>query len=149
MILSVLGKHKNFSKKQIREASHFFASEIMHPKTKNRIEVTIIFNKEETKDCGIFGYVEWLDTNHRPSDYMMWVDPTCTKEQLLKTLAHEFVHVDQFATGQLKDYIRANKVRWKNGTYKSNTAYENAPWEQQAIKMEKILYDRYIKNGKK
>lgn len=49
----------------------------------------------------------------------------------LSTLAHEMVHVKQFARGEVNESL----TRWKNRDY-SDTDYWNRPWEKEARKLQ-------------
>ena len=61
------------------------------------------------------------------------------------------VHVKQFSSGKLKDYIRTSKTRWKNKTYSEKFVEQNSrnttpilPWEIEASRLEDIIYEEYI-----
>ena len=59
---------------------------------------------------------------------------------MMQNLAHEMVHAKQFLRGEL-GYNCAGDWRWKNrnaGGYK----YENQPWEKEATRLEKPLFDK-------
>ena len=71
------------------------------------------------------------------------------KKQTLISLAHEMVHVKQFARGELKDYLRIDAVKWKNKTYNlSKVKYWSCPWEKEAHKKDKILYESFKQRNK-
>jgi hypothetical protein len=57
----------------------------------------------------------------------------------MSTLAHELVHVKQFARGELSD----NLQYWK-GKDHSSTKYWEQPWEKEARKLQKKLMVQYI-----
>ena len=52
------------------------------------------------------------------------------------TLAHEMVHARQFLRGQLS---AEGAWKWK-GRNAENFKYENQPWEKEAYKQEKVLF---------
>tara|TARA_R110001606_G_scaffold232113_1_gene379656 strand:+ start:70 stop:486 length:417 start_codon:yes stop_codon:yes gene_type:complete len=58
-------------------------------------------------------------------------------EMLMQTLAHEMVHAKQYIRGELNGY----SLSWK-GAKPRNYKYENAPWEKEAYKLEKALYEK-------
>lgn len=64
-----------------------------------------------------------------------------TIENYTKTLLHELQHVLQHVRGDLKD--KGQKRLWK-GIDCSDLDYEDQPWEQEAHKLEKILYQDYL-----
>jgi hypothetical protein len=58
-------------------------------------------------------------------------------EMLMQTLAHEMVHAKQYIRGEHNGY----SLSWK-GAKPRNYKYENAPWEKEAYKLEKALYEK-------
>jgi hypothetical protein len=56
--------------------------------------------------------------------------------EMMKTLAHEFVHAKQFLRGQL---TCEGGFAWK-GKKGEGWKYENQPWEKEAYKLEKELF---------
>jgi Zn-dependent peptidase ImmA (M78 family) len=64
-------------------------------------------------------------------------------EDYTKTLLHELQHVLQHVRGDLKD--KGQKRLWK-GIDCSDLDYDEMPWEQEAHKLEEILYHEYLTN---
>ena len=60
----------------------------------------------------------------------------------LSTLAHEMVHVKQWATGEMKELVRQNKTRFKGELF-GNTEYWFRPWEIEAHGIEKGLFVKW------
>ncbi len=95
------------------------------------------------------GDCEWKDDNIRPREFIIRIDSSRKKKIQLHTLAHELVHVKQFARGELYDYIYDHKTRWKRQKYDnpfkmSHDQYMNLPWEVEAYKLESIIYNEWI-----
>jgi hypothetical protein len=60
------------------------------------------------------------------------------------------VHVKQYAKGELKDYLRVNKCKWKGKIIDSDAVdYWDHPWEIEAHGREKGLYVKYLESLKK
>tara|TARA_B110000503_G_scaffold85316_1_gene129716 strand:+ start:805 stop:993 length:189 start_codon:yes stop_codon:yes gene_type:complete len=57
----------------------------------------------------------------------------------MSTLAHELVHVKQFARGELSD----NLQYWK-GKDCSDTDYWKQPWEKEARRLQKKLMNDFM-----
>jgi hypothetical protein len=55
-------------------------------------------------------------------------------------LAHELVHVRQYAIGDLNE----EATLWQGRLMESNLAYDNQPWEIEANELADILYEEYI-----
>lgn len=72
----------------------------------------------------------------------------------LKALAHEAVHIEQWATGKLLD-VGPHYAVWKNRVVLETgpgggafIAYRNLPWEREARRLEKRLYVKYVAHTK-
>ena len=61
---------------------------------------------------------------------------------LLKTLAHEMVHVKQYALGTL-DSFKGDPL-WNSKLHKT-TSYYDLPWELEANGYEAIMFFKFIK----
>ncbi len=59
----------------------------------------------------------------------------------LSTLAHELVHVKQFARGELDDRM----TRWKTNKYCENIDYWDQPWEKEARRLQTKLMGDFEK----
>jgi hypothetical protein len=68
------------------------------------------------------------------------------KEDFVKTIMHEMVHVWQYATGTLKQ-TWGNDMVWKKKDY-TGTPYSKQPWERQAHRMEDTLYAKWLSETK-
>lgn len=73
-------------------------------------------------------------------EYIIFLSPKLQLHTLLQTLAHEMVHIKQYAKGQLK--IKNLGVRWcgKMFKYSQDKGYVNRPWEIEAMQKETLLY---------
>lgn len=60
----------------------------------------------------------------------------------LSTLAHEMVHVRQFARGELN----SNMSQWKSNKYCDNIEYWDQPWEKEARRLQGKLVEEFEKN---
>ena len=68
---------------------------------------------------------------------------------MLTVLAHEMVHVKQYAKGEMKDYIRMKSVKFQGKIYNDEEMdYWDHPWEIEAHGREKGLYYRFINGAK-
>jgi hypothetical protein len=65
------------------------------------------------------------------------------EDDMLETLAHECVHVRQYAMNELKK--RDNKIYWFEHEYEDLGLYEEYPWEQEAYIFEKVLMKNWQK----
>lgn len=98
------------------------------------------------------GDVGWEDDNTRPREFLIRIDSSQSKSMQMRTLAHEIIHVKQFARGELFDYLQSDKIRWKRKKYNMKSKmllrdYMKLPWEVEAYKYEKIIYEEWLKRG--
>lgn len=56
--------------------------------------------------------------------------------EMMQTLAHEMVHARQFLRGEL---VAEGVWKWK-GRNGADYKYENQPWEKEAYRLEKVLF---------
>lgn len=79
-------------------------------------------------------------------DLMLLIDNRLSMERLFTTLAHEMVHVKQYAKGQLKIEERRGRgdFVWL-GRKVVNTHYYDQPWEIEAFSRERLLSNSLVK----
>ena len=70
-----------------------------------------------------------------PKHLLMLLDADLKQERVFETLAHEMVHVKQYAKGQYKA-VRTKRF-WMGSHVKAK--YYDQPWEQEAMAKEKLL----------
>ena len=115
MLLRTTGKPKNVPIKFCKRALNFFAKTLLTEKNYSEIEIFLKFDIDDL-DYEDLGCTEWIDTNLRAREYIITVRPTLGIKTTLVTIAHEMVHVKQYAAGQLIDFVHSskyNKCRWK------------------------------------
>jgi hypothetical protein len=125
-------------KAEIKKAANLFIKELLPRKRK--YDITISISPNLSKKVGSFGEC-WAWSRNK---YSVKVDSSQTKENIFKTLAHEFVHVKQFSVGELKFLTKFDV--WQGTVYYHGAKYENLPWEKEAVRYEKILYNKHILN---
>ena len=112
--------------------------------------IEVYINFEKHSDCK--AYCSYMDNNIKPRMFDISIDPRISKTAQLKALAHEMVHVKQYARGELQEYVtpkKANKrIKWqgKNVLDKSeicDDGYWTSPWEIEAYGREIGLFYMY------
>jgi len=74
---------------------------------------------------------------------------TISREDKLKTLAHELTHAKQYLTGKMKCVSEGPEdedwvTHWKKRKYKYKVDSESEqPWEREAIKYENLIYEEW------
>jgi len=85
---------------------------------------------------------DFADTNH-PRDFVMRVDSKEPLREMLETVAHEMVHVKQFARGELYQSSRNANHRWQGKWINKDPDYWDCPWEIEAFGRQIGLFLRW------
>lgn len=90
-----------------------------------------LFQKERS-----YGYAIWEDKHYKGRSFTMEVDPNFSFLNILHTLAHEMVHVKQYARGEL--YLSSSEgdydvyIHNKSHVNTKEVDYWEQPWEWEA-----------------
>lgn len=143
-LINVPGKHDPC---EIFNAVVFYGNKLMSTRMLAGIEVRIVFVPGLEKDRNLVGECEWEDDNLRPREFMIRLDAEMGKRKMLITLAHEMVHVKQYAKGEMRDLIRCGNTKWhKESVDTDDVNYWDLPWEIEAHGREAGLYVRFKKH---
>lgn len=143
MKIVITGKNSKIKHSEMRKAIKFMASLLMPKRLLNNIDLDIEYSV--IPNCK--GSTEYLDTNDKPRMFRVTINPNMSKRNQLTTLAHELVHVKQFAKGELKEYLKKHPsaMRWGNEIIQyDDESYWDMPWEIEAYGREVGLYVRYL-----
>ena len=140
--ISITGgdKHK---RKILKNAARWMLGYTLGNRLANNIKLKIRIT-EKLKESNFYGSVVWEDDNHRPREYEMELCNYLKDNMLYRVLAHEIVHIRQYATGDLKDLAsHADYCKWKNTMVQSegrgSGSYFDLPWEIEARKQQGII----------
>jgi len=146
MYLKTIGKPFKVELKLCKDALKFYGHHLLGENLYHKVRVTLHFDKSLTKK-NEYALCEWEDNNHRAKEFKITIDPSLGKRNMLLALAHEMVHVKQYAKGELRDYLKTTKSRWKSEIIDPEEVdYWDHPWEIEAHGREKGLYVRYIQH---
>jgi hypothetical protein len=142
MHLTIRNLPAKFSLPVIRDASEFYAQRLLGPRLARSVSVRIVFVKGLHKTKGCLAMCTWEDDNHRPREFSIMMDSRMGEKTMMATLAHEMIHVKQYAKGELKDMLSAFFVsRFHGKLYNSDVIeYMKLPWEVEAFNNEAQLY---------
>jgi hypothetical protein len=70
----------------------------------------------------------------------MLIDSGLDMERLVLTLAHEMVHVKQYARGQIKHKLGGKTYYWMGKPIRKQ--YYDQPWEVEAFSKERVLANK-------
>jgi len=113
----------------VNATAHLYKQELKISNSKYTVEIQFI--KGLASNESMKGSVCEIAPKH----LLMLLDADLKQERLFETLAHEMVHVKQFAKGQYKA-VRTKRF-WMGSHVKAK--YYDQPWEIEAMAKEKLL----------
>lgn len=158
MRVSVSGKVSKSLSKKLRHAAKFFADLLMDPRMVNDLNIKIKVGKK-LELCGV---CEVLEEGKTDRNFRLEI-LNDGAEDPIETLAHEMVHVKQYAKKELgEDVVIASRgskqqvlTKWKGEFWKPKSKedpYYDSPWEIEAFGRSFGLYERWttaFKNKRK
>ena len=139
--------HNQELKDLVKRGAEFYGEVLLGKRMVKNIYLDIKLTKNLKKKEGAYGYCHIVDNSlARPREFMIELDASMRYkfDQILTWLAHEMVHVKQFARGELCDY-ETGRVQWKSRAFGRliHTHYEDQPWEKEAYRLEDELYEMF------
>ena len=138
MNIKVIGCKDNSLKRQLYKAARFYGSMLLSSRMLPNIDIEIVMRTTITDlgNCEVTYYNDW----YKARQFEIQLRRHRSLKTTLMTLAHEMVHVKQFAKGELN--IRGTK--WCGEPIDDSVIpYEELPWEEEARLLEQFLYDTY------
>jgi len=141
MQLSIVGcPDKQHFRPYVKRAAIFYAQELMSPRMLENIFIRIKFKKI---DAHGYASVTEFSPSNKPRQFEIEIHPGIGAKEILKTLAHEMVHIKQYATGDMN----VNCTRWK-GSKVESPDYWTEPWEIEAYGTQPGLWVKFAKKEK-
>ena len=146
MLLHVKGSD-NKTRKLVKTAAWWYAEKLMGKRLLRSLEITINLKKNLLDKDGHEGTAIWEDDNIRPKEFTISLDSTCTIRNILITLAHEMVHIKQWAKGEMYEYAEQDMVRFNKTKFNlANINYWDYPWEIEAFGRQLGLFVRFCED---
>lgn len=144
MLIHISGKPSKISENLVREAAVFYSEILLKETLRKKIELTIEFEEFDKRNSD-YAYCDWMDDNHRAREFLITIDENLSKKETLYALAHEMVHLKQYAKGELKDIFRpVRMVKWMGQNIVAEEIdYWEQPWEWEAYCKERFLYYKF------
>ena len=140
MRLSIIGcPDKKRFRPFVKRAAMFYACELMTERMLENISIRIKFDPK----LDALGYADVLDYNdsNKPRDFEIEINPLAGSHDILETLAHEMVHVKQYAYGETNEY----GTRWRGQRINTeNLSYYDEPWEIEAYGLSTGLFSKFV-----
>jgi|TARA_B110000211_G_C13965224_1_gene502435 hypothetical protein len=147
MILHVKGSNKAI-RKLVESATRFYAEKLMGKRLTENLKITINLKRNLLSKEGLEGSAVWEDDSYRPREFIVEIDSTVKVRNILLTLAHEMVHVKQWAKDEMYEYLNTiGMVRFKGEkVHLDSLEYWDQPWEIEAYGKQLGLFIRYCEN---
>lgn len=131
------------NKSTIVKSAIEFYSRMLLPHLFKKITVHVYWNSDIPREYE--AETEWKDKNIFPKEFNIRLSKGVkTLSKIVQTLAHEMVHVKQFAKGEIYDHKFRRTYRWGNKVINVDKHdYWDLPWEIEAYGKELGLYVRY------
>mgnify|MGYP006091513803 FL=1 len=144
MILHVKGSNKAI-RKLVESATRFYAEKLMGKRLTENLKITVNLKRNLLSKEGLEGSAVWEDDSYRPREFIVEIDSTVKVRNILLTLAHEMVHVKQWAKDEMYEYLNTiGMVRFKGEkVHLDSLEYWDQPWEIEAYGKQLGLFIRY------
>ena len=147
MLLHINGSTKKV-RKDIELASWYYAEKLMGKRLMAGLEININLKKDLLTEEGHEGTAIWDDDGYRPKEFTINLDTTVNFRNLLINLAHEMVHVKQWAKDEMYEYMNTmGMVRFKGERFHlEETDFWDYPWEIEAYGRQLGLFIRFCED---
>jgi hypothetical protein len=133
--MNITGK---MSKKQ-RLAIQFFADKLLSKQLQRHVDIAVSFITK-TQTYGEIG-VEDYNSKNQPRGFKIYVNRKTGADEILKTIAHEMVHLKQYCKKELNEEMS----NWKGHRVNLDTMpYFERPWEIEAHEIGDKIYEEFI-----
>ena len=103
MRIKTIGRPAHVSLAIVKKAAYFYGKYLIGGgKLFNNIRLTIQFEKVNSDD-GDYAYCDWTDDNNNCREFQIGIDRSLSKKEALLALAHEMVHLKQYAKGEMTE----------------------------------------------
>lgn len=146
-------KLSNLQKDIIAEAIGSALDVLVSKRMKKTLSFDINIEKDLYKQQNIWGDMDIEDDEEQsPKSYTIRLNYSGVESfaKMLEVLAHELVHVEQFATRRLRNLAKPFHVSFDKERYNTlHTKYYERPWEIEAHELEKSVYNYMIAKSQK
>lgn len=136
-------------RKHFRKAIEYYANQLMNPQLARNLKINLYYQKV-LNDKTSLGECEVVGNEKKPRKFNIFIKPMKNslknRVDMLSTLAHEMIHVKQYAYSQLRFMDNCSqKTKWNGRNINERLyEYENLPWEKEAFLGEDRLFVQYV-----
>ncbi len=144
----------NADLKDFEKACCFFVKELLPKKIIKKLDILVEFinqrkfsGKDDEGEIKVLDKVYGYFKPHRK--FHIKIRRSLSDDEKLETLAHEFIHVAQNASGKLMERMQIGKcfynMKWDGKYYGDfdRIEYHKRPWEIEAFENERVLFYKY------
>ena len=92
-------------------------------------------------DVYAYASIEDYNSSNKAREFLIEIHPYIGARNILKTLAHEMVHIKQYVNDETNDTLS----KWKGAPIDSDAIdYYSHPWEVEAYGFETGLFTKYV-----
>lgn len=142
MQVSVVGTKDRTFNRLLKMAVRSFGKNLFSTRLYKNISVHVaIYDR-----IGAGGYCECLDFGGKARNFLIELNRYNKKIHMVKILAHEMVHVKQYAMNQLRDKPFKSKTvtSWYGVEFGEDVSYWDHPWEIEAYGLENSLVAKFL-----
>ena len=139
MKITIRNNNGLMTRKEICQYLEWLAENLMSKRLTNKLSLLIEVKKLPGAKATM---VADDDTN---KSFVLELSDKMGRYEIMKALAHEMVHVKQYATRELYQYV-SHGYRYQGVKYPDSTDYYDQPWEIEAFGREVGLYRRYMRH---
>ena len=130
-------------RKIMKMATHFYASRLMSDRLSDSLEINVNGIQDFYAKNKILGEAFPKDDElGNKKQFVINLEWNKLGKRVLQCLAHEMVHVKQYAKGELKFHERRNLVTFQREQYQDDDYWESL-WEIEAYGREVGLYQKF------
>jgi hypothetical protein len=125
-------------KPYVEKAIHFYGQNLISKRLLDNINLKVKFNP----NLDVYGFASIEDHNAsgKARDFLIEIHSWIGAREILKALAHEMVHIKQFAYDETNDTLS----KWRGMKINSDDIdYYNHPWEIEAYGMDEGLFTKF------
>jgi hypothetical protein len=127
----------------VHRAAKFYADCLLSYKMQEKTRIIVKF-RNDIKECG-YAYIAGKNASGKPRKFLIEINSALGAKDILETIAHEMVHVKQFAYGDMNEKLS----RWHDTSVDTDEIdYWFHPWEIEAHGLETALLCNFAINEK-
>lgn len=143
MKISVIGAKDRELTKLLKLATKSYSEKLISPQLSKNVSVKVVI--KDKLNAG--GYCDFEDSwPYPPRNFVIELHRAKKKIHLFTALAHEMVHLKQYAKSEMKDklYKRKYVTLWRGQIYDEDVSYWDSPWEIEAYGLENSLVAKFL-----